>query len=113
MHVVFIAHADTEVIELPDTDPYTRYTLRLGKKSMAPYVDDSDIVGFLKLQMFTTGDGDRKKAMSDGTRLLNCTATASNVSKNRYGIKEDIVVTDGENPLLSYIPTLNTTPKTK
>jgi hypothetical protein len=45
MHVVFVAHADTETIELPDQDAYTRYILRLGKKSMAPYVDDSDVVG--------------------------------------------------------------------
>lgn len=106
MHVVFIAHADTEVIELPDSDPYTRYTLRLGKKSTAPYVDDSDLVGFLKLQMFTTGDGERKKAMSDGTRLINCTATAANVSKNRFGITEDLPVEAGQNPLTPYISTL-------
>src|SRR5699024_125230 len=60
MHVVFVAHADTETVELPDQDPYTRYSLRLGKRSVAPYVDDSDVVGFLKLQTFTTGDGERK-----------------------------------------------------
>jgi hypothetical protein len=46
MHIVFVAHADTETVELPDQDPYTRYSLRLGKKSVAPYVDDSDVVGF-------------------------------------------------------------------
>lgn len=107
MHIVFVAHADTEVIELPDSDPYTRYTLRLSKKSMAPYVDDSDLVGFLKLQMFTTGDGERKKALSDGTRILNCTATAANVSKNRFGITEDLVVELGKNPLAPYVSTLN------
>src|SRR5690625_3547134 len=28
MHVVFVAHADTEPVELPDQDPYTRYNLR-------------------------------------------------------------------------------------
>lgn len=106
MHVVFIAHADTETIELPDQDPYTRYSLRLGKKSMAPYVDDSDVVGFLKLETFTTGDGERKKAISDGTRQLVCYATAANVSKNRYGITQDLVVLKGQNPLAQFIPTL-------
>lgn len=106
MHVVFIAHADTETIELPDQDPYTRYNLRLGKKSVAPYVDDSDVVGFLKLETFTKGDGDRKKAFSDGTRLLVTYATASNVSKNRYGITEDLMVKQGENPLAAIVPSL-------
>lgn len=106
MHVVFVAHADTETVELPDQDPYTRYSLRLGKRSVAPYVDDSDVVGFLKLQTFTTGDGDRKKAMSDGTRLLVCYATASNVSKNRFGIEDDIVFEPNKNPFAGILPAL-------
>lgn len=106
MHIVFVAHADTETVELPDQDPYTRYSLRLGKRSVAPYVDDSDVVGFLKLQTFTTGDGERKKAMSDGTRLLVCYATASNVSKNRFGIEDDIVFEPGVNPFIGILPAL-------
>ena len=106
MHVVFVAHADTETIELPDQDAYTRYNLRLGKKSVAPYVDDSDVVGFLKLETFTSGDGERKKAISDGTRILITYATAANVSKNRFGITEELHVTAGENPLVPYINSL-------
>lgn len=107
MHVVFVAHAETETIELPDQDPYTRYSLRLGRKSVAPYVDDSDLVGFLKLETFTRGDGERKKAISDGTRVLVCYATASNVSKNRYGITEQLTVRQGENPLAAFIPSIS------
>lgn len=106
MHVVFIAHAETETVELPDSDPYTRYSLRLGKKSIAPYVDDSDIVGFIRLRTFTMGDGERKKAISDGTRELVCYATAANVSKNRYGIVEPIEVQNGVNPLSKFIRSL-------
>ena len=104
MSIVFVAHADTEVIELPDQDPYTRYSLRLGKRSMAPYIDDSDIVGFLRLQTFTVGDGARKKAISDGTRNICCYATAANFSKNRFGISQDIEVKQGENPFIGIIP---------
>lgn len=107
MHVVFVAHADTETIELPDQDPYTRYNMRLGKRSIAPYVDDSDIVGFLKLQTFTTGEGEKKKAISDGTRLLVTYSTAANVSKNRFGITDDIEVKSGINPLVGIVPALN------
>lgn len=106
MHIVFVAHADTETVELPDQDPYNRYSLRLGKKSVAPYVDDSDVVGFIKLQTFTTGDGERKKAISDGSRLLVTYATAANVSKNRFGITEDLPVELGKNPLAKLIPSL-------
>jgi len=107
IHVVFIAHADTEVVELPDQDPYTRYGLRLHRKSTAPYLDDSDVVGFIKLRTFTTGDGERKKAISDGARLLVTYATAANVSKNRFGITEDLELTPGQNPLAAHIPSLS------
>jgi len=103
MNVIFVAHADTETIELPDSDPYTRYNLRLGKKSQAPYVDDSDLVAFIKLEMHTFGDGERKKAISDGTRVAVCYTTAANVSKNRYGITDDIIVEKGVNPFINLI----------
>jgi hypothetical protein len=106
IHVIFIAHADTSTVELPDTDPYTRYDLRLGKRSVAPYVDDVDLVGYLKLETFTTGDGERKKAISDGTRQLVTYTTAANVSKNRFGIEQPLPVKAGENPLVDYIPAL-------
>lgn len=106
MHVVFVAHAETETLELPDQDPYSRYTLRLGKKSLAPYVDDCDVVGFLKLQTFVKGEEGKKKAISTGQRVLVTYATPANVSKNRYGITEDLQVSKEENPLTSFISTL-------
>lgn len=107
MSVVFVAHADTEVMDLPDQDPYSRYSLRLAKKSLAPYVDDSDLVGFLRLEAFTK----EKKVISTGERELITFANAANVSKNRYGITTPIKVEQGVNPLSKFIPCLQ--PKTK
>ncbi len=107
MHVVFVAHADVETMRLPDADDYMRYSLRLPPKSLPPYVDDVDVVGFLRLVTFTKGeDGERKKAISTGDRELICHAVASNVSKNRYGITEPLPFTVGENPLAGVIPAL-------
>ena len=106
MHVVFIAHSDVSTVELPDQDPYSRYELRLHKKSMPHYTDNVDLIAYLKLETFTTGDGDRKKAISDGTRVAVCYTAAAQISKNRYGITEDIHVAPGQNPLVGIIPTL-------
>lgn len=107
MHVVFVAHADVETMRLPDSDDYMRYSLRLPPKSMPPYVDDVDVVGFVRLVSFTKGeDGERKKAISTGERELICHATAANVSKNRYGITEPLEFHPGENPLAACIPAL-------
>lgn len=107
MHVVFIAHADTETIELPDIDPYTTYTIRMQKKSVSHYIDNVDMVAHLRLETFLKGaDGERKKAISDGTRVAVCHAVASCVSKNRFGITEPITVQPGINPFIDLIPSL-------
>lgn len=108
MHVVFVAHADVETMRLPDTDDYMRYSLRLPAKSLPPYVDDVDVVGFIRLETYTKGDdGERKKAISTGDRQLIVHATASNVSKNRFHITEPLDLPEGVNPLAAFIPTLN------
>jgi len=96
---------------LPDQDPYSRYELRLHKKCTPHYVDNVDLVAYLKLETFTTGDGDRKKAISTGNRIAVCYTGAAQVSKNRYGISEDLEVAQGVNPFLPYIKSLNPTKK--
>ena len=107
MNAVFIAHADLEAMKLPDQDDYMRYSLRLPNKSLPPYVDDVDVVGFLKQQMVVMGDeGERKKARGSGSRELVCHVTPSSVSKNRYGITQPIPVTIGTNPLAQFVPAL-------
>jgi len=108
MHVVFVAHADVETMKLPDSDDYQRYSLRLPSKSQPPYVDDVDIVGFIKLTMFTRGeDGERKKAISTGEREMICHAAAANVSKNRFGITDPLPLPIGQNVLAEFVPSLN------
>lgn len=105
MNVIFIAHAEVDRVSPPDGDDYSRYSLRMThNKSLPPYVDDVDAVGFLRQQMFITGDADeRKRAISTGGRELVCHLTASNVSKNAWGVTEPISVTIGKNPLSEFI----------
>lgn len=103
MNVVFVAHAETVRIEPPDANPYTKYAMRMADKSTQPYIDNVDAVGFLRLETFVTGDGDLKKAISDGTRQLVVHAMAANVSKNRFGVNEPLEVKIGENPFAPYM----------
>ena len=103
MNVVFLSHADTTTVSPPDGSQYTKYTMRMHEKSMQPYIDNVDLVGFLRLEMFTKGDGDVKKAISTGDRQLVCHAMAANVSKNRFGIVDPIQVLPGVNPLAAYL----------
>jgi hypothetical protein len=84
-----------------------RYSLRLPAKSLPPYVDDVDLVGFLREQTIVTGEEDeRKRARGTGMRELICHVTPSNVSKNRYNITQPLPVKMGENPLAEFVPSL-------
>jgi len=100
MAIIFIAHADLENMKLPDIDDYQRYSLRMMPKGIPHYVDDVDLVGYVRLaSALRGGDDERKKVISDGTREFVCHATAASVSKNGLGISEPILFPEGSNPL--------------
>lgn len=108
MHVLFLAHAETETIDPPDADSYTRYSLQMHHKSQPPYVEDVDMVAFMRLETNIMGkDEERKKAVSDGSREIISYATAANISKNRFGITQPIPYKMGTNPFLPYITILS------
>jgi hypothetical protein len=104
MNVVFVAHAETVRIEPPDANAYTKYAMRMNEKSTLPYIDNVDAIGFIRLETYVVGDGEVKKAHSDGTRQMVCHAMAANVSKNRFGITEPITLEIGVNPFAAYLP---------
>jgi len=94
MNVVFIAHAETETVDPPDGDSFTKYTFRLNKKAVQHYESDVDLIGFLKIQAYIS-DG---KALTDGSRTMTVTAGPAQVAKNRFGLESDLRVVQGENP---------------
>ncbi len=108
--IIILAHAASEEFSPPDGDKYTRWNLKLDKKCISPYVDDVDLVGYIKLESYVKllegkmNEGKAGKVNDTGSRVIVCQATANNISKNRYGIKEPIDYPEGVNPLLPYIP---------
>jgi len=104
MNVVFIGHADTETMDLPDFDPYTRYSVRLHKKSLPHYTDNVDAVCMIRLKTFTRGDGDKKRAISYGEREIICFPQAASVTKNRFNITEPLPFTfEGGIPFENFV----------
>ena len=99
MNIVFIGHADTETMDLPDYDPYARYTIRMHKRSIQHYTDNVDLVGFIRLKTYLTGTGDKKRAVSTAEREIICHPQASSVTKNRFNIDKPVPFTfAGGNP---------------
>lgn len=113
MHVIFIAHSETETLDLPDSDPFTRYTLAMHKRSAKPYINDVSLIGFLRMKRavmgFQSGERGRVKpgkAKSTGQRILTCYSNPTHVAKNRFGINKDLYVKEGKNPLAGLVPGL-------
>jgi len=109
MTVIFVAHAATEALDLPDQDSYMRYQLALHKKSVPHYVNDVDLVGFIQMETFTN----EGKATTTHNRQLICYPVPANVSKNRFGITEALTLELGKNPLVEFIPALAPSDKKK
>ena len=104
MNVIFIGHADTEMLDLPDMDAFARYTVRMHKKSIPHYTDNVDMVGMIRLKTFVRGgDGDKKRAISTGEREIICHPQASSVTKNRFNISEPLAFTFDRNPFADFV----------
>jgi hypothetical protein len=109
MNVIFLAHATTEELELPDIDKYSRYTVTLHKNRQYDcahhYTNNVDLVAFIRLKTNVRGTSEgKKRAISDGEREIICFPVASNVSKNRFGISEPIPFNfETGNPFAAYL----------
>jgi len=104
LNIVFIGHADTEMLDLPDMDAFARYTVRMHKKSLPHYTDNVDLVGLIRLKTFVRGgDGDKKRAISTGEREIICHPQASSVTKNRFNISEPLAFTFDRNPFADFV----------
>lgn len=104
MTIVFIGHADIETVDLPDSIPFNRFSLKMNKQGMAHYVDDVDCVAFMRLETFVMTDENKKsKARSSGERILQVNSAASSISKNRMNIADDLTVQRGVNPFKQFI----------
>ena len=99
MNIIFISHANDKTISPPDGEPYSIITLDMTKQSIDPYVNQVDIVAFVKLEMMVSDN----KAFSTGKRSICCHAVANNVSKNRFGIDKGLPFVKGENPFKEYL----------
>lgn len=110
MHVLFLAHIDTKIVDPPDVESYTQYSLQMNKYSVAVYCNYSYIVAQCKNETYVKpnrAEDKPGKAKSTGNRIVSCLGgDLSNVNKNRYRLTKDIPFILGENPF-SFLPIFN------
>ena len=100
MIVIFIAHVEVDRVDPPDGEAYSKYNLQLHRKTAPVYINNSDVVGFIKQERFVMDDG---KAKTSDERVMVVDMSPANVSKNRLGIKGNITLQKGVNPFAEYL----------
>lgn len=104
MNIVFIGHSVVKEMDLPDSTKYSYFDLRVTKQARSHYIDNVDAVCYMKLQSFVkVSDSERNKVVSKQQRVLLCHSNLSYVTKNRFGISEEIEINKGDNPFLKYM----------
>jgi len=77
---------------------YDRHCIKLRDKNAELFLEWADLVGFLHFAVYTNtqkdGFGESTKAIGGTDRVLSCAPHAAFVSKNRYGIVNDIPIPD-------------------
>jgi len=91
------------MVDSPESESYMRATMRLNSKSVGHYSDNVDLVGFLKLKTYVAGEGEKKRAIGDGSRIITCYPTPSHISKNRFGITTDLPFDGITNPFKPFL----------
>jgi hypothetical protein len=103
VNVVFIAHAKTEMHNPPDLPSYIRFTLAMNQDHSVPAYNGSvDVVGFMRIFAAVKD----KKAISNGGIMMDVLPLAANISKNRIGMRQNVKITEGQNPFVEYWPLL-------
>jgi hypothetical protein len=90
--IILIAHSAVVKFEAPETDPYDRYQLRLHKAADAAICDWADVVLFANTKTTTIVSGgqgsEKRRGVSDGTRVVHANERPAWRAKNRYGMPE-------------------------
>ena len=98
MTIIQIAHSETVRFDSPETEPYSRYTLKLHKRAAALIQEHSDILGFAnyRTSVVKAEAGFNKKVtrgVGTGERLLYLAERPAFTAKQRYGMP-DVVPLD-------------------
>lgn len=103
MNIVAIAHAVPVTVDLPDLDPYQRYSLKLHKRGAALWMEWADMILFVNYKAHIVKDSDSKsakgKAKGSGERVIFTQERPAYQAKSRWPLDEEIRI--GNDPTWS------------
>lgn len=119
MAVVFLGHQGIKKIKAaPDKDEYSVYSLEMHDHATSVYINNSDVVAYIRKETFVKGvETDKKGRVTKFGKLIDTGAreivtsgdgqTGYVHAKSRYDMPAVMPLEVGENPLLQYIKFFN------
>lgn len=96
MNVIAVAHAVPVAVDLPDLDPFQRYTMKLNKHGAALWMEWADMILFVNYKAHVIKDADNKnakgKAKGSGERVIHTQERPAYQAKSRWPLDEEIRV---------------------
>lgn len=90
-NILLVAHSQVKRFELPDTDGFDRYELKLERKTCPILKEWADLILFGNWQTrVVERDGKNKGILGGGKRILYTTRTAAWDAKNRHNLADNI-----------------------
>ncbi len=101
IHVVQLAHPEIVRFDSPITDPYSRYAIKLHKRSAALVRERADVVGFLNYRVsLKEKEVGHKKTVTHAEggkeRQIHLNEGPGFVAKNRYGMPDAVTYKKGD-----------------
>lgn len=93
MNVVAVAHAVPVSVDLPDLDPFQRYSMKLNKHGSALWMEWADMILFVNYKANIKRDSEGKstgKAAGSGERVIFTQERPAYQAKSRWPLDEEI-----------------------
>lgn len=93
MHIVTIAHSVMQTFDPPDTDPWTRYNIKLNKRAAALWTEWAEMLLFMNYETrLEKSDNARTKAKGSGDRVIYTQERPAWLAKSRWPLPENIYI---------------------
>lgn len=92
MITIMLAHNEIRTFSPPDNETYDRYQIKLHKHAATKLEEWVDFVGFMQYE--TIVDGEKKKAVGQGERVIFTSERPAYKAKNRYNLPLEIPMTN-------------------
>jgi len=110
MAIIILCHGHVKNFSNVSGPDYDRWTLKLRDKNAELFAEFSTLVGFMHMKVVTNEEAGgfvkKHKATGGSIRVISCQPAAGHESKNRYKIKNDIILPspqEGYNNLIAAI----------